>query len=111
MRPAMQGQSNAKRGRLVTRKEEAVAAKIVEADTLAAQPIEQTRETTGGVELPRQQVMALHARLIVRFAAPIDGTKGQAAPAGHWPEREGWVPYPCHTRTKWPLAEGSRRSG
>jgi hypothetical protein len=55
------------------------AAKIVEADAVTAQPVEQGAEPARRKQLPRQQVMALHAGLVAGIDRAVDRTKWQAA--------------------------------
>jgi hypothetical protein len=75
----MERQTETYRRAIGGRQEQAVAAKVVEADTVAPQPFEQQAETAHGKQLSRQQMMALHARLISGIGQAVYDAERQAA--------------------------------
>jgi hypothetical protein len=79
MGPAMERQSYPQRGALGTGKQQSVAAEIVETDALGAYAGKEMPEATCRQELPGQQVMPLHARLVSRFTTAINSAKWKAA--------------------------------
>jgi len=79
VRPAMQRQADAQGRAFGARKQQAVAAKVVEADPIAPQAFPQECKAAGRQQLPRQQVMTLHGGLVTRVGRPVYDAKSQPA--------------------------------
>jgi hypothetical protein len=75
VRAAMQRQADPRGRRIGAWQQQAIAAKIIEAETVASEPIEQGTEPARGKQLARQQVMALHPGLVAGIARAVDGAK------------------------------------
>jgi hypothetical protein len=77
MRPAMQRQAHAHHGAVAGRQQQAIGAKILETQPIAPQKIEQRPEAAMPQQLPGQQMVALHTRIIAGHARAVDRTEGQ----------------------------------
>lgn len=75
----MQRQADAHRRALGAGEKQAVAAKIVEIESVPLETEEQAGEAPRGKELSRQQVVTLHAGLVARFTTTIYRSKREAA--------------------------------
>ena len=75
----MQRQAQADDCAVAGRQQQAVAAKIVEADPLAPDRVEQRPEAAFAQQLARQQVVALQAGIVIRPIVAVDRAKRQAA--------------------------------
>ena len=72
VRTAMERQAEQTRPRIVSRQQQPVRAKIVEPDPAAPERLEQATETGAGDSLTGQEVVPLHARIIVRRPDAVD---------------------------------------
>jgi hypothetical protein len=78
MRAAMKWQAEPQGRAVRAGQQQPVAAKVIKADTLAAQSIEQGSEATRREQLPREQVVTLHARLVTGMGGTVDRAERQA---------------------------------
>jgi hypothetical protein len=90
MRPAVQRQAENPRGLFARREKQAVAAKIVEPDGFAAEPIKQPNEPGLCHQLAGQQVVALEARIVARVAGPVDGAERKESPLAAEGGKRAW---------------------
>jgi hypothetical protein len=71
----MERQTDSQRGTLGAGKQQSVATEVVDADTLGTNAAEEMAEAARRQELPGEQVMPLHARLVSRFTTTINATE------------------------------------
>jgi len=72
MRPAVQRQAHPHRGPLAAWQQQAVAAKIRKCPPLPLERAEHARKLMPDQHRARHQMMALHSRIMIRLAAPVD---------------------------------------
>jgi len=75
VRPTVERQAHAHGGRIAGGEQQTIAAEIVEAEVLAANCIEKVAEAAAAQQLPRQYVVTLQSRIIVRQIPAVDCTK------------------------------------
>jgi hypothetical protein len=81
VRAAMEWEAEAECGAIVGGEQQAVAAKVIEANPLRSQRCDQRVEAAVREELARQNVMALQSGLVTGRAAAIDRAEGQTGSA------------------------------
>ena len=60
---------------LVRREQQAIGAEVVETDGIPSENVEHRPETARGKELQRQEVVTLHARLVIGISQALDRSK------------------------------------
>jgi len=75
MRTSVERQTDANCRNIIGRQKQPVHAKILEPQTLLPDRFKHGVETTLCQQLPRQQMMALHSRIIIGIATPVDLAK------------------------------------
>ena len=87
MRPAVERKGQAPRSLLTRGEQQTIPAKVVEADPVGAQSIEQGFEARLAEQLAWQQVMPLQRRIVLGRAASVNGPEWKVATIG---TQGGW---------------------